>query len=96
MKSKYHLDVCGATNGAHTELAQGMKKKLFVALCNGMCLIFVWLLLSYQYIYVIIHIICNHLQTTSMTTTEKKTTHSSLTTYKLTYTVILQQEFNMT
>jgi hypothetical protein len=26
---EYHPDMCRATNGAHTELSQGMKKKLF-------------------------------------------------------------------
>jgi hypothetical protein len=36
------------------------KITFLVALYDGVRLIFVWLLLSYQYIYVIAHIICNH------------------------------------
>jgi hypothetical protein len=46
-KVKY-LDVCRATNGAHTELVYGIKKKLLVALYNDVCLIFVRLLPSYK------------------------------------------------
>jgi hypothetical protein len=42
-------------------------KNFFLAhMCNGVCLIFVWLLLSYQSVYVTAHIICNqpvHLDT---------------------------------
>jgi hypothetical protein len=39
---EYRLDVCRATNGAHIET------NFLVALYNGVRLIFVWLLLSYQ------------------------------------------------
>jgi hypothetical protein len=34
---EYHLDVCRATNGAHTELAKGMKK-LFELLFTMVCI----------------------------------------------------------
>ena len=48
-----NLDVCRATNGVYFEFAQGINKTLWIALYNGVCLTFVWLLLPYQYIFVI-------------------------------------------
>jgi hypothetical protein len=57
---EYRLDVCRATNEAHIELAQGMKKLLELLFSYGVRLIFVWLLRSYQQIYVFARIICNH------------------------------------
>jgi hypothetical protein len=44
---RYRLDVCRATNGAHSVLVKG-KKALSVAVYSGVRLIFVWQLLSYQ------------------------------------------------
>jgi hypothetical protein len=53
-------DMCRATDRAHIELPLGMKKTFWVALYNGVSPIFMCILLSYQYSYVIAHIICNH------------------------------------
>jgi hypothetical protein len=57
---EYRLVVCRAANGTHNEFARGIKKNLQVALRSDLRLIFMWLLLPCQQIYVLAPLICNH------------------------------------
>jgi hypothetical protein len=44
----------------HINVKSNSKSFSFARTCNGASLIFAWLLLSYQHIYIIARIICNH------------------------------------